>query len=85
MGDEAEAHSNWSSARFANQRASNYYRLAQDVLLPDDPNKLTSSLGSMRIGGLEHDEVQRSMKLFADQVMPALREEEARTSVKVTA
>lgn len=38
--EEAESHSNWSSARFAYQRASNYYRLAQDVLMPDDPNKL---------------------------------------------
>ena len=40
MGEEAESHSNWSSARYAYQRASNYYRLAQDVLDPDDPNKL---------------------------------------------
>ncbi|MDA1226475.1 MAG: prolyl oligopeptidase family serine peptidase [Chloroflexi bacterium] len=40
MAEEAEAYSNWSSARFAYQRASNYYRLAQDVLDPDDPNKL---------------------------------------------
>ena len=32
----------------------------------------------MRIGGLEHDKVRRSMKLFAEEVMPALREEEAR-------
>ncbi|MFQ5861434.1 MAG: alpha/beta hydrolase family protein, partial [Dehalococcoidia bacterium] len=40
MGREAAAHSNHASARFAYQRASNYYRLAQDVLPPDDPNKL---------------------------------------------
>lgn len=39
----------------------------------------------MRIGGLEHDKVQRSMKLFAEQVMPALQEEEAKMSVTVTA
>ncbi len=31
----------------------------------------------MRIGGLEHDKVMRSMVLFAKEVMPALREEEA--------
>ena len=37
MATEAEAHNNHSSARFAYQRASNYYRLAQDVLHPDDP------------------------------------------------
>jgi hypothetical protein len=28
----------------------------------------------MRIGGLEHDKVLRSMELFAREVMPALRE-----------
>jgi alkanesulfonate monooxygenase SsuD/methylene tetrahydromethanopterin reductase-like flavin-dependent oxidoreductase (luciferase family) len=32
----------------------------------------------MRTGGLEHDKIVRSMKLFASEVMPALREEEAR-------
>ncbi|MDP6707782.1 MAG: LLM class flavin-dependent oxidoreductase [Alphaproteobacteria bacterium] len=32
----------------------------------------------MRIGGLEHDKVMRSMELFTNEVMPALREEEAR-------
>ncbi|MDP6344723.1 MAG: LLM class flavin-dependent oxidoreductase [Alphaproteobacteria bacterium] len=32
----------------------------------------------MRIGGLEHDKVIRSMDLFASEVMPALREEEGR-------
>ena len=32
----------------------------------------------MRIGGLEHSKVMRSMKLFAEEVVPALREEEAR-------
>jgi alkanesulfonate monooxygenase SsuD/methylene tetrahydromethanopterin reductase-like flavin-dependent oxidoreductase (luciferase family) len=31
----------------------------------------------MRIGGLEHDKVVRSMRLFAEQVMPELRSEEA--------
>ncbi len=40
MCEEAEAHRNYSSVRFAHQRASNYYRLAQDVLDPDDPEKL---------------------------------------------
>ena len=32
----------------------------------------------MRIGGLEHDKVMRSMDLFTREVMPALREEENR-------
>jgi hypothetical protein len=32
----------------------------------------------MRIGGLQHDKVVRSMKLFAEEVMPELREEETR-------
>ena len=32
----------------------------------------------MRIGGLERDKVRRSMKLFAEEVMPALREEETK-------
>tara|TARA_B100000315_G_scaffold193622_1_gene184161 strand:+ start:624 stop:1697 length:1074 start_codon:yes stop_codon:yes gene_type:complete len=32
----------------------------------------------MRIGGLEHDKVMRSMDLFAKEVMPALREEAVR-------
>ncbi len=32
----------------------------------------------MRIGGLEHDKVMRSMNLFANEVMPALREEALR-------
>ena len=32
----------------------------------------------MRIGGLEHAQVMRSMELFTNEVMPALREEEAR-------
>ncbi|MDP6799818.1 MAG: alpha/beta hydrolase [SAR202 cluster bacterium] len=40
MAVEAEAHANHSSARFAHQRASNYYRLAQDSLPADDPDKL---------------------------------------------
>ncbi len=32
----------------------------------------------MRIGGLEHEKVLRSMELFTSEVMPALRQEEAR-------
>ena len=32
----------------------------------------------MRVGGLEHHQVQRSMELFTNEVMPALRAEEAR-------
>lgn len=32
----------------------------------------------MRTGGLEHDKIVRSMELFANEVMPALRDEEAR-------
>jgi alkanesulfonate monooxygenase SsuD/methylene tetrahydromethanopterin reductase-like flavin-dependent oxidoreductase (luciferase family) len=32
----------------------------------------------MQLGRLEHDKVLRSMDLFAKEVMPALREEEAR-------
>ena len=32
----------------------------------------------MRIGGLEHTQVMCSMELFTNEVMPALREEEAR-------
>jgi len=31
----------------------------------------------MRIGGLPHEKVLRSMKLFASEVMPALRQEAA--------
>jgi len=38
----------------------------------------TSFLHHMRIGGLEHKKVMRSMGLFAKDVMPALREEELR-------
>ena len=38
----------------------------------------TSFMLQMRIGGLEHDKVMRSMELFAKEVMPALREEEAK-------
>ncbi len=34
----------------------------------------------MRIGGLEHDKVLRSMELYANEVMPALREEAASLS-----
>ena len=36
----------------------------------------TSFMSQMRIGGLEHKKVLRSMELFAKYVMPALREEE---------
>lgn len=36
----------------------------------------------MRIGGLEHQKVRRSMELFAKHVMPALREEEAKMAVE---
>jgi hypothetical protein len=32
----------------------------------------------MRIGGLAHKKVLRSMELFAKEVMPALRAEEAK-------
>ncbi|MFQ6029300.1 MAG: LLM class flavin-dependent oxidoreductase [Dehalococcoidia bacterium] len=39
----------------------------------------------MRIGGLEHEKVRRSMKLFAEEVMPALREEEARMTLAASA
>ena len=43
----------------------------------------TSFMNQMRIGGLEHHKVMRSMELFAKHVMPALREEEAMmTAVK---
>jgi alkanesulfonate monooxygenase SsuD/methylene tetrahydromethanopterin reductase-like flavin-dependent oxidoreductase (luciferase family) len=35
----------------------------------------------MRIGGLEHEKVLRSMELFAKHVMPALEEEEAKMAV----
>jgi alkanesulfonate monooxygenase SsuD/methylene tetrahydromethanopterin reductase-like flavin-dependent oxidoreductase (luciferase family) len=38
----------------------------------------TSFLHQMRIGGLEHDKVMRSMELYAKHVMPALKEEEAK-------
>jgi alkanesulfonate monooxygenase SsuD/methylene tetrahydromethanopterin reductase-like flavin-dependent oxidoreductase (luciferase family) len=38
----------------------------------------TSFMLQMRIGGLEHRKVMRSMELFATHVMPALREEEAK-------
>jgi alkanesulfonate monooxygenase SsuD/methylene tetrahydromethanopterin reductase-like flavin-dependent oxidoreductase (luciferase family) len=39
----------------------------------------------MRIGGLEHDKVMRSMDLFAEHVMPALREEETRMKAAAAA
>ncbi len=35
-------------------------------------------MAQMRVGGLEHKKVLRSMELFAKHVMPALREEEAK-------
>ena len=38
----------------------------------------TSFLHQMRIGGLEHKKVMRSMELYAKHVMAALREEEVR-------
>ena len=38
--EEAEAHNNLHSIRYAHQRASNYYRLAADTLPADDPKKL---------------------------------------------
>ncbi len=38
----------------------------------------TSFMCQMRIGGLEHKKVMRSMDLFAKHVMPALREEEVK-------
>jgi hypothetical protein len=41
----------------------------------------THWLAQMRIGGLEHKKVLRSMELFAKHVMPALREEEAKMAV----
>jgi alkanesulfonate monooxygenase SsuD/methylene tetrahydromethanopterin reductase-like flavin-dependent oxidoreductase (luciferase family) len=40
--------------------------------------KADNIIVQMRIGGLEHDKVMRSMDLFAKEVMPALREENAR-------
>ena len=45
----------------------------------------TSFMSQMRIGGLEHHKVMRSMELFAKHVMPALREEEAMMSSVVSA
>ncbi|HXH11777.1 MAG TPA: LLM class flavin-dependent oxidoreductase, partial [Alphaproteobacteria bacterium] len=41
----------------------------------------THWMAQMRIGGLEHKKVLRSMELFAKHVMPALREEEAKVAV----
>lgn len=41
----------------------------------------TSFMTQMRIGGLEHEKVMRSMELFAKHVMPALREEEDKMAV----
>lgn len=43
----------------------------------------TSFMTQMRIGGLEHEKVMRSMELFAKHVMPALREEEAKMVVPI--
>ena len=44
----------------------------------------TSFMTQMRIGGLEHKKVMRSMELFAKHVMPALQEEEARMAPVAT-
>jgi len=48
------------------------------VLDGDDlgPDPLNRHFPRMRIGGLEHDKVVRSMKLFAEKVMPELSREE---------
>jgi alkanesulfonate monooxygenase SsuD/methylene tetrahydromethanopterin reductase-like flavin-dependent oxidoreductase (luciferase family) len=40
----------------------------------------THWMAQMRIGGLEHQKVLRSMELFAKHVMPALREEAAKVA-----
>ena len=40
----------------------------------------THWLAQMRIGGLEHTKVLRSMELFAREVMPALRAQEAQVA-----
>jgi alkanesulfonate monooxygenase SsuD/methylene tetrahydromethanopterin reductase-like flavin-dependent oxidoreductase (luciferase family) len=40
----------------------------------------THWMAQMRIGGLEHAKVMRSMELFAKHVMPALKEEEAQSA-----
>ncbi len=43
----------------------------------------TSFMCQLRVGGLSHEKVMRSMELFAKEVIPALEEEEARmTAVK---
>ena len=44
-----------------------------------------SFLHQMRIGGLEHGKVMRSMELFAKHVMPALKEEEVKMGATVAA
>jgi alkanesulfonate monooxygenase SsuD/methylene tetrahydromethanopterin reductase-like flavin-dependent oxidoreductase (luciferase family) len=43
----------------------------------------TSFLTQMRIGGLEHKKVMRSMELFARDVMPELRKEEEKMAVLI--
>ena len=43
----------------------------------------TSFMTQMRIGGLEHKKVMRSMELFARDVMPELRKEEEKMAVLV--
>ncbi len=45
----------------------------------------THFMVQMRIGGLEHHKVRRSMELFAKHVMPALREEESKMNANVGA
>jgi alkanesulfonate monooxygenase SsuD/methylene tetrahydromethanopterin reductase-like flavin-dependent oxidoreductase (luciferase family) len=45
----------------------------------------TSFMNQMRIGGLDHSKVMRSMELYAKHVMPALREEEAKMGTPVQA
>jgi hypothetical protein len=45
----------------------------------------TSFMVQMRIGGLEHGKVLRSMELFAEHVMPALLEEETRMTAAAQA
>ena len=44
---------------------------------------VTSFMTQMRIGGLEHKKVMRSMELFARDVMPELRKEEEKMAVPV--
>ncbi len=41
-------------------------------------------LAQMRVGGLEHEKVLSSMRLFSEHVMPALKEEEAKMTGAAT-